>query len=267
MPTLGFGLSTDGLRAVSASVSYRRSMSGAPDGLYPPGGDRWSVNEESLVVAARGRLPGGRLVPFAAARWSFVLAQIDEALAGVRIGLGPHAVTAEASRTAPAFDADSIFNVFGGEPTTDFRLGADLWPGRGRLRAHVHALARRFEGDGGAWSAGGGASARLALSRGFARLDLFYEDGYGGLRAGGDAATRISLRSDVRIDGRVTAIRFEDELRPGLEGFSLGVQAGALWVLTPGVGLEGLLEENTSPVYASQLRAMLVLDLAFQPEL
>ena len=275
MPTFGAALESDGPRAAHLRVEYRRAVSRTASGLYPDAGGQapgFGVNEEKLGGSLRGNFLAGGLSPWVAARWNFLVARVDEAQAGVRVAAAAHAVTAEWGYSFPTFDGDSIFNVFSSEPYQDVRGTYELWPGRGRLRLSGRGWARRFEngpGTGMATSAlagGGAVGARARFSpRNQVRLDLFYEDGHGGQRIGGDGSARWRLRRDLEVEGRLTLIQFDADLLSELEGLTFGVQGGATWIFSQGIALHLGAEENTNRFYASQFRLFAVLDLAFRP--
>jgi hypothetical protein len=276
MPVIGAAIETAGLREIQARLSYRRAFSRSAD-IYPDPHDAWAVNEELLAGSLRLRLLDGGVEPFAAARWNFLLAAVDEAHAGVRIGAVEWALTPELYYSLPSFDGDSIFNVFSSDPYWEARLTGDWWPGQGKLRAYARAFWRRFLDEGSASllpgetlpradAVGVGLGGRWRERRGTLRLDLFYEDGYGGQRIGGDASGRWRLLRNVEVEGRVSLIRFRDDLIADYQGVSFGGQAGGRWVIGEGVALHLLAEENVNRIDTSQFRLIAVLDLAFAPE-
>lgn len=281
MPTFGFAAETYGRRNLQARVSYRRAFSRTDFDVYPDAGSpTWGVNEEKLMASVRGNFAQGGVVPWVAARWNFLFGQIDEANAGLRLAWAQHAITPEAIYSMPSFDGDSIFNVFSTEPYRDLRVTWDVWPGRGRLRAYARGWLRLFDhSDEGRLASGekvesenrttgAGVGARLRFpDRGFARLDLFWEDGYGGLRAGGDVSARWRLRRDLSLEGRVSVIRFDEDSLEGLHATTFGAQGGGRWILGEGIALHLLAEENINRFHASEFRLMGLLDLAFQPEI
>ncbi|MBI4509286.1 MAG: hypothetical protein HY698_06595 [Deltaproteobacteria bacterium] len=282
MPTIGVGIETDGWRWASARLFYRRTVSPTVEGLYPDSGDQapdWGVNEEHLSAMVRGHLADGRASPWMAARWNFLLAQLDEAHAGLRLAAAEHALTAEYSYSFPSFEGDSIFNVFSIEPYHDVRLSYDIWPGRGAWRSHARAFVRRFENtdlqaleagelqDESDTSKGVAAGVQFRGFKGRARASLFYETGHGGVRAGGDASTWFRPGERLELEGRISVIHFDEDLREELQGTSLGLQGGGRWILTDGVALHLILEENVSRLSPGQFRVVGILDLAFQPEI
>ncbi len=291
MPTFGAAIESEGLRRVQARLAYRRAQSPTAGGVYPDAAPGWGVNEEKLTLSARGNFWSGGIVPWGAARWNLLLAAIDEAHAGVRLAWSQQAVTPEIAYSLPSFDGDSIFNVFSIEPYYDYRVSYDLWPRRGRFRAHARAFLREFFAetdavddpttpevettvlapgesvDESVWAGGAAAGASLAWPGARARLDLFYEDGHGGLRAGGDASGWYRIARDLEVEARVTLIQFDEDSLANLHGVTFGAQGGGRWVLAEGIALHLLAEENINRFYTSQLRVIAVLDLAFHPEL
>lgn len=279
MPVVGLSVETTGLRDLVARIAYRRAVSRTA-GIYPDTqgeAPAWGVNEEVLSGSARAILAGGAVVPWAAARWNFLLAAVDQAHAGVRVGAPAWSITPELTYSLPSFDGDSIFNVFSVDPYWEVRLTGDAWPGQGPLRGYVRAFWRRFLSDEmGTLLPGETVPTPNALGidvggrwrdRGLtARVDLFYEDGYGGQRAGGDASGRWRATARVALEGRLSLIRFRDDLLADAAGVSFGAQAGARWILGDGIVLHLLAEENVNRQDASQFRLIAVLDLAFAPE-
>ena len=299
MPTFGFAAETVGLRRVQARVSYRRSMSETAKNLYPDTNGQapsWGINEEKLVASLRGNFVKGGVVPWANVRWNFLgayvsagedetkaIGLIDEAQVGLRLATAQHALTPEYIYSYPTFDSDSIFNIFSTEAYQDWRLTYDVWPARGAFRGYARGYLRKYENsdvravtkdkmpttvDDSVYAKGAGIGGRLRVQdRGTMRGDLFYEDGFGGLRTGGDLSGHYRLQKTLDLEGRTTIILFNEDLLSELEGVSVGVQGGGRWVLADGIALHLLLEENTNRFYTSQLRLFAVLDLAFRPEL
>jgi hypothetical protein len=280
-PTVGVTLATHGVRWLSGRLSYRRSLSRTEDGVVPDNADQapsWGVLEEKLALSLRGNFWDGRLVPFAAARWNLLLGLLDEAHAGARLAFGEHAFTPEARYSFPSFDGDSIWNVFSSEPYWDLRLAYDVHPGRGPLRASARVFWRRFQSsdvdtlapgeivETAIVAAGASAGARRVLGdRAALRREGFFEDGYGGLRAGGDLSGRVRLTRRLAAEGRASLIRFEEDSRPELSATSFGAQAGAVLTLGPRMALSLLAEQNLNRIDRG-LRLYAVLDLAFRPE-
>ncbi len=294
MPTFGAAIETSGL-PVFGRISYRRTVSKTvgliddpdrqdpPDvGYYPnenseaPG---WGVNEERIAATARAPLSladgQGQVTPYVGARYSLLHGVIDEANAGARLRWGQHSIEPELSYFFPTFDGDSIFNVFSIEPYTDLRLTYDLRP-MDRWRTYARGWVRRFSSEDAAnngfdateLSVGGQVGATYSRDRDSqGRVDGFYEDGYGGKRTGGIGAVGWRLLPKLQVASRVSVIYFDEDSLDDFDGTTFGAQAGATYVLHPGVALSVLAEENSNRFHQSQFRLIGVLDLAFNPDL
>ncbi|MSP63741.1 MAG: hypothetical protein EXR72_26025 [Myxococcales bacterium] len=283
-PTLAVGARSFGFRDLDARFAYRHTWAPAqhtqPNEAAVKATD--GTTEERLAWSLRGRLWGGRIISWAGLRYSLLVAAVDHIEAGARFTLSPrHALQIEYLYSYPTFDGDSIWNLFVRKQFDDVRLAYDL--GSGRLRGYARAFVRFFhEGDdladrvsnsqpagnpGGALSrldAGGSLGARLDLSRGFVRADAYADAGYGGRKIGLDVATRLRLyRELIAVEARLTYVNFANDIRPLDAGHSVGLQVGARLQLGRGILLHLLAEDNVNRFYASQLRLLAVLDLAF----
>jgi hypothetical protein len=269
-PTIGVAARTYGLRWLQARVSYERIMSptGEP---RQPGEPAWGVVDEHVGLTARGNLWNGKLVPWFAFRYNILAGRLDEVYAGARTQLGRHGLSAEYVLSAPTFDGDSIWNVFAAQAFDDIRVAYDVsfW----KVRAYAQAFARLYFDDNGPAASGGGAlGGRVALGpRGYVRVDGYYENGYGGLRAGVDLASRMRIWGDdlgirsgsVFAEGRLSVVSWRDDSRPEDYATSFGVQAGLRWTPLDGITVHGFVEENVNRIYNSQLRVLALLDLSF----
>lgn len=268
-PTFGLAARTVGLRWLQARFSYERTVSRTGSQTGGPrldGEPAWGVIGEKVGLTARSVVLDGKLVPWLAFRYDLLAGRLSELYAGARGQLGRHGLSVEYVLAAPTFDGDSIWNVFASQAFDDVRASYDVT--LGRLRAWARGFARLFFDQKGTYaSAGGSVGARYDLGRGWARLDGYYEDGYGGRRAGLELATRIRLYGDkidgLFVEGRMSYAGFRDDARPEDRADSFGVQAGLRWTPMRGITLHGLVEENVNRLYASQLRVMALLDLSF----
>jgi len=286
-PMFGGALMTHGLRAVQARASYRRTMSRADvetTCLFGPcadGVDRIAlsgIDEEKVALTVRGAIAGA-VHPWAGARYNVLTVRLDRAEAGVRVAPhADHALTPAWSRHVPDFDGDSIFNLYALHAYQDASLTWDVRIAPG-LRGHARYLVRRFtneassaaDGDAPAETSdlhhGAGAGARLDGTRGQVRLDGRYEGGYGGLVAGADlAALRRLAGETLTLEGRASALRFENDLRAeqlDRATWALSLVASARWQLASWAAPQLLLEENRSEVYPSYLRMLVLLDLGY----
>jgi hypothetical protein len=290
MPTFGAAIETWGLRDLHARIAYRRSQSPSPDligdvdrldypdvGYYPDDSGQapgWAVNEERLAGEVRGHfdVPGGVLIaPWAAARWSFVHAVVDEAAAGVQLRWGAHALEPEVAYSVPTFDGDSIFNVFAIAPSSDARLSWQMR--RGVLRTSATAWGRRYhaiEGAGVDYAGGATAGAEAAITpRIGVRVDLLHDDGYGGRRSGGAASGRWKASDRVSAAARLSLldVASDDASSVRIDALTGAAQTSATWQLADGVALHLAVETSSDRYAPAQVRAVGVLDLAFQPEM
>lgn len=266
-PTFGLAARLVGLRDLSARFSYERTMSptGEP---RAPGEPSWGVVDERVGLTTRGRLFDGRVVPWFAFRYNLLAGRLDEVYAGARGQLGRHGFSVEYVLAAPTFDGDSIWNVFASQAFDDVRASYDV--ALGRVRAYATAFVRLFFDERGTYTSTGASSgARLDLgrTRGWLRLDGYYEDGYGGRRAGVELATRVRLFGDPIdggfAEGRMSYAGFRDDARPEDRADSFGAEVGLRYTPIHGLTLHGLVEENVNRLYASQLRVLVLADLSF----
>ncbi len=277
-PTFGVALSTFGLRDVSARLSYSRTISPTED--PQPGEPSSGVVGEQVGLTARARLFGGLIVPWFGLRYNLLAGRLDELHGGARLLVHrAHSLSLEYVFAAPTFDGDSIWNVFGAEACNDARLTYALTLGRFGLFATGFS---RFFGEertsqgavdpsllplGTSVAYGGTAGAALASRRGSGRLDVYYQDGYGGQTAGVDLSGRVLVLgewdSGVTVEGRLSYVHFADDARAIDHADSLGVQAGVRYAIARGLTLNVAMEENVNRFYASQFRLLALLDISF----
>jgi len=293
-PTVAAAIETERAGPIHARLSYRRSQSRTPGvigpvdrldypdlGLYPNESGQapaWGVDEEHLALSGRGRWQGaaGAVEPWLQARWSMLHGVLDEVGAGLRLSRGPHALEPEVARSIPTFDGDSIFNVFVVGPARDLRLTYQLTPRHGRYRGFATAWLRHYglPSPGGAepatspWVAGLTTGAELEVTpRIRARLDLIGDDGYGGRRLGATGTARWRATRRLTVIGRLGGLSVDSDSRDRLDGGSAVGQVAASWAIDPGIAVHATTEVASSPLAALQVRALAVLDLAFEPEM
>ncbi len=293
VPTAAVAVETDGARWGFARLGYRRSQSRTPGligpadrldfpdaGLYPNESGQapaWGVDEElaSAVVRVTTRAGGVTLEPWAQARWSLLHGVLDESQAGVRLVRGAHALEPEIARSVPTFDGDSIWNVFVVGTSWDARLSYALTPRHATYRGFATAWLRRYdvpspgESEDRAWVAGLRGGGELDVARRVrARLDLIGDDGYGGRRLGASATARWqrsrALALSARLGGLSVAIADSD--LDGADGLSGVGQLAVSWQVDGGIAIHATTEMASSPRASLDVRAVAVLDLAFEPE-
>lgn len=306
MPTYGGAVALQKLDNVWARIGYRRSVSPTAEsiagagtqanedtGLYPneDGGlPDWGVNEDFLTATVRfhDSLLDRRadFTAYAGVRYNGLVGTVDEHHTGMRFLYRTkaliHSLEPEYFYSFPTFDGDSIFNVFSIQAYHDMRLTYGLRSARYPLTGYVRGWVRKFatedevpnQGDGSTeahnsdWTGGVQLGLRYNLPRLLsARVDLFQDAGYGGSRIGGYAslAWRKSVRTGFR--GRVSVVHFDEDLRPDLHGVTLGLQAGASYVINTGITAHVTAEHTSNRIQASQLRVIGALEFALVPEI
>jgi hypothetical protein len=303
MPTYGAAIETSGLRSIYARVVYRRSESETPDGMYDapcPASDTrclqnvgfypnewgqappWGVNEERVAATLRAMIDwdGGRAQasPYASIRYNLLVGLIDQADFGVRLRWSDWWVEPQATYFVPTFDGDSVFNVMGMLPSTEGRLAAGWASHDARWRATASVWLRQFQHDDegrtitppstsdSAFGITATGQARIT-ERWTAQVDLYSDNGYGGLRSGGDGALRWRRG---RVTGTARAMLVyvaTDSTSPNLKSLTSALQLGGGWQLADGVAVHGVLESAYDDYVHGDLRALAILDLAFAPEM
>jgi len=277
-PMVGAAVSLDQVRFMDARMAYRRTWTPALFGEDQVDSDgtlglRPGVDQELWSGTLALRLFDGKLSPHAAVRYNIGTDRIDDVSAGVHWVLTElHTMRAQYLRTIPAFDLDSIFNVFSVTPFEDVRVVYEVRPGpRWRLNARFQGRffhqettgvlgtepdqARRFGG-------GGGAGAVYQRRRLGLRADAFGLGGEGGVRAGANVDARLHVIYDrLGLDGRAYLLYYRDELTPERTGYSTALQVGTNIRLAHGVYFNVVAEEMFTPFYRGAFRTFGILSL------
>jgi hypothetical protein len=282
-PMVGAAFAIDDVDFMDARFAYRRTWS--PESINDqladvgtPAGIGTVVDQELISASVALRLAKHKLSPYSALRYNLGTSRLDDLTAGIWWALTEkHSIRALYLRTIPAFDLDSIWNVFAVEPFEDVRLVYQVRPGdkwtvyarfQGRIfRSQTTEELGTEPSDPTVFGGGGGAGAAYRIRRFGMRIDGYGLDGEGGLRVGGSVDTRTHVLYDrIAIDGRAYALYYRDELYENRRGYSLALQAGTNFKLAHGVYLNVLGEELFTQYYRHNLRlfAMLTLDWAFR---
>jgi hypothetical protein len=287
-PTVGFQVATSRTHAIQAELGYRRTWSDTvgligpvdrlqyPDlGLYPNDfgqAPATGVNEERLWarIHAVAHAADLTLEPYTDLRYSLLNAAFDRADAGVRIRDGAHIIEPRVEYFFPTFDGDSIFNAFSIEPTTDARL-AYTYDASGPWRGTADAWLRRYAHEDNTSSFAGGFDAGVERVFGGGwrgHADALWDDGYGGRRVGGsaEAAWKYSPLLWLRGQAIVLAVSEDGTSTLAHDYTTSSTIVSSTFVLSDGVGLHVIAEEDYDAVHALQTRVIGVLDLAFFPE-
>ena len=277
-PMVGTAISLDRIPWLDARAAYRRTWTpGALNrkAIEEEGRDglESAVDQEILSLSAAARLAKGRLNPYTALRYNLGTARLDDVSAGLHLAMGPRqAVRLLYIRTIPAFDLDSIFNVFTNEPFEDLRVVFESRPSK-RWRLAARSQNRIFRGQETSElgtqprqktriGVGGGVTAAYRIPRFALRFDGYALGGEGGLRAGGSIDSRTMVAwNRLAIDGRVYGLYYRDDMTSARRGYSLAVQAGLNVQLWRGIHLNLLGEELVTNYYTSALRILASLSV------
>ncbi|MEZ4452803.1 MAG: hypothetical protein R3B09_25300 [Nannocystaceae bacterium] len=277
-PMVGAAIALDSIRWLDARVAYRRTFTpaGLNQGALDDDGSQGlqsGVDQEIVSATAAARLMDGRLSPYAAIRYNLGTHRLDDSTVGVQLALSDRqSLRALYLRTIPAFDLDSIFNVFLYEPFEDVRVVFESRPNqRWTLAARSQTRIFRDQTTGvlatepdrvTRLGVGGGVSAAHRRPRFALRIDGYGLGGEGGVRAGGSVDTRTMVLWDrLAIDGRAYGVYYRDDLNAAREGFSFAVQAGLNAQLYRGIHLNLLGEELITTQYTSALRVLASLSI------
>ncbi|MCH9687829.1 MAG: hypothetical protein K0V04_40740 [Deltaproteobacteria bacterium] len=277
-PTIGAAVSLADVKFMDARIAYRRTWTPSSFGndLVDSDGSLGlapGVDQELWSGTVALRLADGKLSPYAATRYNLGTSRLDDVSAGVRWALTElHTVRAQYLRTIPAFDLDSIFNVFSVTPFEDVRMVYEVRPGP-RWRLNARFQGRFFheqttgplgtEPDNAVnFGGGGGAGATYQRRRIGVRADAFGLGGEGGVRAGATLDTRTHVWYDrLALDGRAYVLYYRDELNAARRGYSVALQAGANIRLGHGVYLGVVTEEMFTPFLRGAFRAFGILSM------
>jgi hypothetical protein len=272
-PIAGGAFAATGVRWLDARFAYRRTWTPASQGRDLVDSDgtlglRPAVDQEIISATAALRLAKGKFSPFVASRYNLGTARLDDLTAGVMWNFTElHSIRAQYLRTIPAFDLDSIFNVFSVTPFEDIRVVYQVKPGP-RWTVHTRFQGRIFRAettdelgtepaDATTFGGGGGAGAAYRQRRFSLRLDGFGLGGQGGTRAGGSVDARTHLVYDrFALDTRGFALYYRDDIDVDRRGYSLALQAGGNLRLTHGIYLNVVGEQLFSTFYQTAFRAL-----------
>ncbi|MDY0004453.1 MAG: hypothetical protein RBU30_24360, partial [Polyangia bacterium] len=201
-PMVGAAVETHGLPWLRLRLAYRSTWHflapGDVGSIYPgttaENVPRVTISEEKLTAYALGSFLGDRVTLYGGIRHNLLFGRLDEAQAGLALRLGRSSqLRAEYVRDQPDFDGDSLFNIFNAVAYQEVRLWYEH-RFSARWQAYLRATVRLFGGgeeglDGEEGEAlepdvGGGVGVHYLGSRLAGRLDLYWQEGYGGRTLG-----------------------------------------------------------------------------------
>jgi hypothetical protein len=265
----------------SARLSFREIWSATAD--RQPGEPASGINQEVVSLTAMASW-GNRIFLSGGVRYNVLFDELDDEQLALRVKLTPRQwLTLEHDFLAPTFDGDSIWNIFSTGAYRDLRASYEIALPRG-VKAYARGFARFYldtgdevattgpyagqdvgaEAPGGRFAAGGSLGAAWRNARGMLRADAYWDDGYGGRKAGIDATTRVKVRDPIELEGRLTGYTWRNDVQPtpNSSGVVFGGQAGGRFRLGQGVHLHLLLEDNVGTYYESQFRGLAMVELA-----
>jgi len=245
---------------LSARLAYRRVWSETADPL--PGEPTSGVNDEKLSLVASGYWHK-RVQMVAGARFNLLLGEFDDQQLVLRLRTAARQwLSVEQSYLAPNFDGDSIWNVFAAGAYRDLRGVYEIGIGP-EIKTYARGFARFFTESG--FAAGGSLGAVWRRGRGMVRGDGYWDDGYGGRKAGVDVAARAPVHRKLELEGRLTGYHWRSDQPVAATasngGVVFGAQAGGRYRLGEGMRLHLLGEDNVSTYYLSQFRVLAVFEL------
>ncbi len=262
---LGAALLFDAPWDTRARIGYRRLFSGEDD----------EVDQEKIGAALYQHL--GPVHLYGTGSFDLYNRLVDRVHAGARWQVtDAWDLEGQYVRLRPTFDADSIFNVFSIQPLNDVN-GRVRWHLSDGHRVYAGGMVRLFSVEEGrevvdetvsatglmaGWYRSWGALGRLGA-------DVSHEGGYGGQRTLFDVGGLWGVDPNVfEVDGRLTAVRFEDALQDQLEAWSFGYQLGGRFLVDRRAALSLMVEHNFNRIHVSQLRVFAVadVDVWFSPE-
>jgi hypothetical protein len=247
---------------LTARLAYRRVWSATADRL--PGEPESGVNAETVSLTAMAAWRN-RVAFAGGLRLNLLLGEFDDEQTMVKVRtFSRQWVTLEHAYLAPNFDGDSIWNVFATGAYRDLRAIYEVGLGT-EVKAYARGFVRFFADSGRSEGASLGATWRRG--RGFVRADGYWDDGYGGRKAGVDASARLTVRRSFELEGRITSYQWRAEQSsnasgtPVDAGVAFGAQAGGRWQLGQGVKLHVLAEDNVGTYYRSAFRGLAVVEV------
>ncbi len=283
MPMVGVAAETHGLSWLRVRVAYRTTWSllstkdagdlyQDPEGTQIPG---TVTAEEKLTAFALGTFWKRHLSVYGGVRYNLLQDRLDDAQAGVagRFGRGSQ-VRAEYVREQPDFDGDSIFNIFNANAYQEVRLWYEH-RFTARWQAYLRTTVRLFAGgdpDSTVASeqatlepdVGGGLGAHYLGQRVAARLDLYWQEGYGGRTLGAFGFVRGTVIPGwLALEGRAVIAHWSDDLSVTPEGITAGLTLGARVRFARRVALHVMVEDNFGTYNRSDLRLFALVNVSW----
>jgi hypothetical protein len=266
-PTLAFGaaLVTRNLAYARYRLAYRRYFSAG------------AVDQEKIGGSFHQRIvPGLDLT--GVVTWDMFNGRFERIQAGGRARAGDaNEIDLEYVRTTPSFDGDSIFNIFATYPMNDVNLRWRLYPGK---QDRIYAGGKLgFAGNEGyqgevlygevdTMVVGFGAMAGWARffgergSDGRVTVDVSFDGGYAGDRFLADVGgVWAVVPREWELEGRITALVFDDAIQRELNALSFGYQLGGRYLIDKRAAFALVAEHNMNRLQTHQFRVFALIDV------
>ncbi len=212
--------------------------------------------------------------------WNLFNGRFDRIQAGARWRITDWTeLDAQYVRMLPSFAGDSIFNIFTAFPLNDANLRWRLLP-TDSDRVYAGGMVRLFGNEAytdgalignvktvvSAWGAMAGWAHTFGTKGidGSVSVDLSLESGYGGDRYLADVGGRWAIvPREWELDGRITAVSFDDDLQPNSHAFSFGYQLSGRYLIDKKAAFSLVVEHNMNRIQTQQLRVLALVDLDF----
>lgn len=293
-PAFGAAIESSGVSWLQARLSYRRvyntgdsMVSQYQSGLTTPttfDGTRLSSERVGYALTATaskvGSIQGGLAYDVYSAIFSNLYATAD-VYAGKKLTL-----SVDYDYFRPTFDADSIFNFFAAEPTSDLGLRAlfdatkrwsfsggahvrtlqnqtaDHLEGNTNVNAGAQNAASVYPSNGVEFDEGGNLGARFKRLDTTLSLRAVGNWGHGGDRVGADVFGERVVDGRYVFSGRVGAWQWDDKLRPDRSATNFGYVAGVGYRFAPRSQASLEFQHDINRLVGQRLRVMLWLTVA-----
>jgi hypothetical protein len=255
-PAVGVALESTGVTWIHGRLTYRRvyntgssNVTDYKSGLYAPAiydGMRISSDRLGYAIDANLTNVGGAKAGIV---YDFYRDEVTSAFASLDAYAGQKVtISADYDYYVPAFDGDSIFNFFAGEPRNDVGLRANVNvdeklsvaanghariftvqteafnPGATALASN--AGAGYYPSNGHPFDEGGSLSARWRSTQTRVELRGVADFGDEGDRAGADLSAEHVIQTRYILRGRAGVWQWNDKLRPDRDTTDVGYVAG-----------------------------------------
>lgn len=283
LPMVSVAAEVHGLSFLTARVAYRSTWHvidpNDPGAIFPEESvgqlARTAQSEEKLTAFVRASFWKQRIEVYGGLRYNLLAVRFDEVLGGVGVRITPRtALRLEYALDRPDYDGDSIFNLFNTEPAQELRLTYDQQL-TARWSLYARATVRLFAGGDAEWprgaeskaiepDLGAGLGAAYVTSKLAARMDLYYQEGYGGRTVGAFGIVRGQIIPRwFALEGRAVVGYFDDTLNATPNGVSAGLGLAGIVSLGRRAALHVLVEDNFGTHDRSELRLLALLNLSW----